>query len=313
MHRLGRYRLLAGVVLLLGILGATAYWVKHHDERPDRQTDSAPVGPIAPKRSCAHLPAFLRKQHIAQPVMIDLSQKHYKGIAFRYGPDFGSVLHWKQWEQYEHFSTYALDRMGDIYLVPTPYISIRPTTFALQRKLYRLDGQTGHLEIFMDIESVQPSQNNPYGLNAIAYDCDDDTLWVATIDRSDYRTQRGVLHHIDLRRRAVLSTYAGFDALSLAIARTPHGKYLLAGSARDNSLYAFALDATQQLQQPQRLFSLPDPNQHIRKIKLVDAHTMQIESIRFTYALIAQTARQDRLRFVAKWDKTRQKWHIKPQ
>ena len=131
--------------------------------------------------------------------MIDLSQKRFKGIVLLYGKDFQQVLHPEQWEQYEHFSTYSVDEKGNVYLVPTPFISIRPTTFNLQKNIYKLDTKSGKTSIFMHFEDVLPSANNPYGLNAITYDCDDKTLWVAAIDESNYQSQKGVIYHINLQ------------------------------------------------------------------------------------------------------------------
>ena len=104
------------------------------------------IGTFDKTRSCIKMPKFLKKLHIVQPVIIDLSQQQYKGLALLYGKQMEKVLHLKSWERYEYFSTYALDRRGNIFLIPMPLISIRPTTFSLQKNLYKLDTKTGKID-----------------------------------------------------------------------------------------------------------------------------------------------------------------------
>ena len=269
------------------------------------------IGAFGLQKKCAALPRFLRSLKIPQPVMIDLSQKRYTGIALHYGKNFRRTLHPKQWEQYGHFSTYALDEQGNIYLVPTPYISIHPSTFNLQKNLYRLESKTGKLSLFMHFDDVLPSANNPYGLNAVAYDCDDRTLWVAAVDESDYRSQKGVIYHIDPKTKEILQRVDGFDVLSMAIVRSQKGKYLLAGSARDNGLYAFRIEKGKLSPAPQKLLELPAANERIRKIKVKGENLLELQSIPFSYALIAQSSKRDRAYYRAVWDEAAGRWNIR--
>jgi len=262
------------------------------------------IGIFNIQKTCARPPQFLQKLKIPQPVIIDLSQKRFKGIALLYGKGFERVLHPRQWEQYEHFSTYSVDKKGNIYLVPTPFISIRPTTFNLQKNIYKLDTKSGKVSIFMHLEDVIPSAHNPYGINAITYDCDDKTLWVAAIDESNYESQKGVIYHINLQTKEILQKVEGFDVLSMTIIKSKKGKFLLVGSARDNGLYAYNIDKGKLSATAQKLLELPVANEHIRKIKVKDKNLLELQSIPFSYALIAQTAKQDRIFYHVKFNKT---------
>ncbi len=307
MHSVRRLVPIVTVIALLAVIVPIVILQKKGHTTPQAWD----LGAVLPEHPCAHSPKFLLRLHIPQPVMIDLSQKRYTGLALRYGKRFSRTLHPKQWEQYAHFSTYALDKSGNMYLIPTPFISINPTTFTLQKKLFRLDTQTGKIAIFMTLDDVHPRPENPYGLSAIALDCDDGTLWIAAIDESDYRHQRGVLYHIDPDRKRILQTVQGFDALTLKIVHTSRGKYLLAGSARDNGLYAFAVGKQGHLSAtPKRIVSLPDANQHIRKIRIPSRNVLALESIPFTYSLIAQSDRQDRLHYQAHWYPEHAIWRV---
>ena len=87
----------------------------------------------------------------------------------------------------------------------------------------------------------------------------------------------------------------GFDVLSMTIVKSEKGKYLLVGSARDNGLYAYTIDNGKLSATTQKLLELPVANEHIRKIKVKDKNLLELQSIPFSYALIAQTAKQDRI------------------
>jgi len=99
--------------------------------------------------------------------------------------------------------------------------------------------------------------------------------------------------------------------LTLAIVHAAGGKYLLAGSARDHGLYAFALTQEHGAEEtPHKLLDLPDPNAHIRKIKVLSRNRFELQTIPFTYSLIAQTARQDRIHYEAQWLPAQQQWKL---
>ena len=268
------------------------------------------IGTFGVHKMCARPPQFLKGLKIPQPVMIDLSQMRYKGIALHYGKQFTQTLHPKQWEQYEHFSTYTLDNKGNLYLVPMPFISIHPTTFNLQKNIYKLDTKTGKLSIFMHFEDVHPLVHNPYGINAIAYDCDDHTLWVAAIDESDYSTQKGVIYHVNPKTKEIIQKVEGIDVLSMHIVKSNKGKFLLVGSARDNGLYAYSMVNGKLEGLPKKLLQLPLANEHIRKIKVTKTNSLELQSIPFSYTLIAQTAKKDRIIYDVSWD-SEEGWMIK--
>ncbi len=299
-----RYLPIAVVVLLLAIVAGVVAKHKEHQRHTAVVTTTPPppvqtIGRWVLQRSCARPPHFLAEMHIAQPVVIDLTQQHYKGVAFWYGRDFRQVLHRKQWEQYGYLSTYTLDTQGNLYLVPMPFISIEPTTFNLQKNIYKLDTNSGKLSIFMHFDDVHPSANNPYGLSAIAYDCDDGTLWVSSLAASDYQHQRGVIYHIDPRTKTVLQRLEGVDALTLKVAKSQEGKYLLVGNARESTLYAYPITQGRLGSRPIRLLTLPDATMQIRKIKLKAPDRLALQAIPFSYTLISQTATQDRTYYEA--------------
>ena len=267
------------------------------------------IGSFDEKRTCATSPVFLSKLKIQRPI-IDLSQERFKGLAFIYGRNLSKVLHPKAWERFEHFSTYALDDIGNMYLAPMPFISVKPTTFNLQKNIYKLDTMTGKLSIWMHLDDVNPSPNNPYGIISLVYDCDDKTLWVSAIDETDYGTQKGVIYHINPKSKKILQRIEGKDALTLQILKTDKGKYLLAGSARESLLYAYNIDNAILSSNPKKLFDLPISGEFIRKIKIIGKNHIELQVIPFSYTLIAQSVKKDRSYYDAIWDKEINKWSL---
>jgi len=274
----------------------------------DQQIQQIFPGTFSRKQGCGRPPRFLRQLKIKQPVIIDLSQRQYTGIAFQHGDRMQNVLHSQQWEHYGSFGTYAIDEQGNLYLAPMPHISIEAETFERQKNIYKLDSMTGQLSVFMRLTDVAPGPENPYGVYTLAYDCEDKTLWVATIDETDYYSQKGVIYHIDPKTKTNLQRVQGFDATTLKVLFTARGKYLLAGSASDSGLYAFTISAGELASTPVKLLELPDTNAHVRKIKINSGNRLELQVIPFSYTLITQSTKNYREIYEARWDDTQTQW-----
>ena len=301
--------ILFSILLLLGI-GYFVFTQKQLTSSMPKKSTKFNIGTFKKQLTCARAPQFLKHIHIPQPVMIDLSQKIYKGVAFHYGKDFSKVLHPKIWEQYEHFSTYSVDEQGNMFLIPTPFISIKPTTFNLQKNIYKLDSKTGKLSIFMHFDDLHPSAQNPYAMNAITYDCEHKALWVGAIDTSNYRSEKGRIYYISTTQKEVLYKINNVDALSMNTIKTNKGQYLLVGSARDNGLYAYEISADRKQYKRSKVLELPLANERIRKIKIKADNLLELQSVPFSYSLIAQSSKKERTFYSAKWDILTNRWIV---
>ena len=287
------------------------YHIKNSHKKEIKSTPYN-IGSFSKSRSCIKYPQFLSKLKISRPIAIDLSQQHYKGLAFLFGHNLQQAIHLKQWENFDYFGGYALDRVGDMYLAPIPFISIKPATFNLQKNIYKLDSKTAKLSIWMSVDEVKPSSSNPFGIISLVYDCDDNSLWVSSIDKSDYFKSRGVIYHIDIASKKILQRLSGIDALSLQLLYSSTGKHLLAGLANRNELIAYKIEKQKLLNKPIKLLELPDSNQHIRKISVIGQNILKLQTIPFSYTLIAQTdnTQSIRMNYNAFWDTTLSKWEL---
>ena len=296
-------------LFVVGAIFATIFYTKKDQKNTDK-IENVALGTFNKKQACGRPPRFLQQLGIKQPVVIDLSQQRFKGIAFHHGKNMGKTYHPKEWENFESFGTYALDEKGNIYLAPMPYISISNNTFELQKNIYKLDSTTGEIAVFMHLDDVLPSANNPYGVYTLVYDCEDKTLWVATLDKTDYQHQKGVIYHIDIESKKILQRIEGFDALTLNILQTNKSKYLLAGSATTSGLYAYTIKDRKLSPKPVKLLELSNPNEHIRKIKIKKNNQLQLQAIPFSYTLIAQATKQYRVIYDAEWDNSLSQWKL---
>jgi len=290
------------ISLLIVVLVAFMVIVKKSEEPMVKIKET--MGEFKKQSSCVRHPQFLSTLNITHPVTIDLSQQQFTGLAFLYGKNFSQVLHPKAWKNFEHFSTYALDKKGNVFLAPMPFISIKPTTFNLQKNIYKLDSLTGKISIFIHFDEVLPSASNPYGIISLVYDCDDDTLWVSAIDESNYREEKGVIYHIDIKSKKILQKIEGTDALTLRLLKSKNGKFLLAGSARKNALYAFKIEQQEIVQNSKiKLLELPSANERIRKIKIRKENILELQTIPFSYTLVAETSdKNERREYRVEWD-----------
>jgi len=302
------------IISLLVVAGVASVVINKKNKQVNKIAveESFNLGNFSKPRACARHPQFLKELNVTQPITIDLSQQQFKGLAFLWGKNFSKVVHPKAWETFEHFSTYALDEVGNVYLAPMPFISIHPTTFNLQKNIYKLDTKTGKIEIFIHFDDVHPSSSNPFGIISLVYDCDDQTLWVSAIDESDYREEKGVIYHIDVKTKKVLKKVLNVDALTISLLKTEKGKYLLMGSARKNGLYAYEISASKIVEPAIKLLELPSANEHIRKIKVRGDNLLELQTIPFSYTLIAETSNQkERNHYDAKWDNNNNSWNFK--
>jgi len=299
------------IIAVISILAAASYFLLFNTTpTPKEAKNRFKILSFTKTRSCSSLPKFLYKAGIKRPI-IDLSQDHYTGIAFYYGIEFKNVLHKKSWEKFEHLGTYTIDKNGDIYLTPNPFISIKPTTFNLQKAIYKMDSSSGELQRWLEIDDIKPTSTNPYGLISLTYNCDDKTIFASAIDKSNYKGSKGRIYHINPKDKSYEVVIKNFDALTLRIIKTTGQKLLLAGNALDNSLYAFELKNNIISQTPHKILSLPNPQLHIRKIKVIGNNKLKLEAIKFSYSLVAATQKKTRFIYTAKFNPKSNSWSIK--
>jgi len=100
--------------------------------------------------------------------------------------------------------------------------------------------------------------------------------------------------------------------LSLQLLYSSTGKYLLVGLANKNRLIAYKIEKDKLLDRAITLLELPNSDEHIRKISVVGQNLLRLQTIPFSYNLIAQTDDQQSIRrnYNAFWDTKSFKWEL---
>ena len=301
---------LAPIFIVLLILAGASYFLLFNSDSNQNKESNFKLEEFDKVRSCVTLPRFLYNLNIRQPI-IDLSQNRFKGVAFYYGRGFNKVLHKKSWERFDALGTYIIDNKGDIYLTPNPFISIKDNTFSLQKAIYKLSSNSGELSKWLEVKDVTPNASNPYGLISITFDCDSGYLYASAIDKSNYKGSRGRVYKINPKDKSYNTEIDNFDALTITTLKSKSSKYLLAGNALDNSLYAFKFSNGELENKPHKLLTIPNPELHIRKIKVTGKNNLKLEAIKFKYSLVAETNKKQRYIYDAKYNPKNGSWKIK--
>ena len=306
-------KLLPIISLLVVIVAGIYVWNLDKEELPQQSKPSINLASFQKTKSCVKPPRFLKRYGVRTAVMIDLSQRNAKGVSLLFGKNFRKYLHSKEWERYDYFGTYTLDRDGNLYLVPMPFVSIEKHTFEYQKNLYKIDTNSGKLDVFMSFDDVNATEANPYGLSAIAYDCKYDRFYISAIDESTYNETKGVIYVVDRKSKKILQKLEGFDALSLSILEDDKKhRYLLAGSAKDDALYSYDIISDGLNTKKVKLLEVPTATQHIRKIRIKSKDMIELETIEFSYSLVASSDEHGKYRehYKALYNPKTKEFHI---
>lgn len=193
------------------------------------------------------------------------------------------------WASAGYLGPLAIDRQGNLYVAPTPYISLTDNPPELQNKIYRVDQDTGIMGEFLTLPWAQPpSSANPFGVMGLAYDCDTNSLYAASIAGSTRVQELGRIYRIDLSTRGIVSEYDNVDALSLLVYNTPTAKRLYFARARSPQVDSILLDARGDFWgEPRAEFTLTGPYNKARSIQINKQGEMVLRGYDFNFTLSA--------------------------
>lgn len=301
--------LIGGIITLL--LFSVVYFYKKQT-KPKPKPKAMSVGIV---NACKKSPQFVAQKGLNLPVYIDMSQRKYKGFAVMEAKENGKVLQLPTWDDAGFLGPYALDRSGNIYAGPVPYVSLQFNPPEKQNIIYKVDTRTGKMAKYLELPSeYKPSAQNPFGVMGLAYDCESNSLYTASVAGSGMKSQRGKLFRIDLKAQEIASQIDGIDAIGIGIFKTRNGKRLYYGSARAPEIFSILLDEKGNFSgQPKFEFSLAaqkggghDSGHRIRFFK---DNRMEIKGVEFSFSLIASS---DPLRNIYnfQYDKFNDRWRF---
>jgi len=212
--------------------------------------------PMGLTDQCRKLPAFIQQTGLGSQVAIDSRQEGFTGLRLINAQ--GKTWQHSSWEDAGHVGAFERDQNGHIYVAPAPDVSLEDNPPELQNRLYRVDAQTGEMQLFMELPTEQlPSVSNPFGVMGMAFDCQTESLYVSSVAGSSPTVIRGQILQINVADKTIRSTLNAVDAIGVGIFNDREQKRLYYGEARSSNIYSVALTAQGQFIPPARYeFSL---------------------------------------------------------
>lgn len=312
-NRLGLYIALFGFVAVLAIGGALV-WL--NSARPAQGEPALLKGWIpGPTNLCRGAPKFpTAKLGFTRAVAFSTSERLNKGLQLIEPNPDGSLTNAKtyqdpSWTMGGYLGTFVADNLGNVYVAPTPLISLIDNPPDKANILYKVDTNTGVMSQYLQLPSAAaPSPENPFGILSLTYDCDTNSLYVTSVMGSTRANQVGRIYQIDLKTGQVVNQYENVDAFGLATFNQPTGKRLYYGSARTPEIFSIALDGTGKFWGEPRLeTTLNGAYNKPRRIDFDTRGEMLVRGIDFNFTLSATS--QDRTTdYVFGYDGQNKKW-----
>ncbi len=283
---------------------------------PDEPPDSAKsLRAIAtPKKvvNCEGKPKFLSKVGLAGDVTFSTAEPGVRGLILLGAPadnsDALTRYQHQSWSGAGFLDAFVMDRNGNVYFAPSPRTGLGVKQPKNQNQIYKLDTKSGELAAYVTLPATgEPSPENPYGVLGLAYDCESNSLYAATVMGSSDANQVGSIFRIDLNTNEIAGQRDKVDAYGLAVRSTATGKQLVFGSPHNGEIRALNLDADGNLQgDPRTLASLADPLR-ARKISFVNENEMTVQAAQFNFAK-AEIPQEIPTRFV--YDAAGDTWQV---
>jgi outer membrane protein assembly factor BamB len=218
------------------------------------------------------------------------------------------------WKMAGWLGPILIDPQGNCFVGPVPVINLLDNPPAKQNTIYKVDGNTGEMKMFMELPSAEIiSSTNPYGILGFTYLCESNTLYVSTVHGSTRDKELGFIYAIDAATGKIIDKISNVDALGMGISYITGKRILYFGSSRSSNIYSIALSKDGKFyNHPSLEFSISDigprGDDKARRIKFDKASgNMQVFAIEFNYNLTAPTEKQENI-YAFAWNSSIQKW-----
>jgi hypothetical protein len=253
---------------------------------------------------CKAQPAFLKNRGIKMAVpALSTTENRVMGISL---VDMGVEGHPavqldSSWKVAGWLGPMQFDEEGNCFVAPTPKINLIENVPEKQNTLYRLNSQTGILEKWLDLpkNNIENQLYNPYGVIGLAYLCEANVLYAASVFGSSRQQQNGVIYAINAKDGSIIDKLEGVDAFGLGISYISESRILYFGSARNSDIYGVSVDENGKfISNPSLQCSIelqgPRGDDKVKKIRF-DKTTgiMTAYGLEFNYNLTAPTEKQE--------------------
>lgn len=294
---------MVAVLVPLLLLGALAIWLLLRSSAPATTVPAATAvvfsGKAGSVDACRIQPPFTQKLGFGRNTMLSTAERTMKGLVLVEPAQNNAAPRTYQhptWTMAGYLGPNTFDARGNLYVAPSPRVSLNENPPEKQNTIYRVDGETGEMTAWITLPVAAPiTLHNPYGVLGLAYDCETDSVYATSVAGSTRSQMLGRVFRIDASSGKIASQLDNLDGMGVSVFNTTQGKRLFIGSARTQDVLSAALTPQGDFAgAPQVEFSLeglgPDGNDKARKISFDKANHMLVSGTKFNYNLAPPAA-----------------------
>lgn len=269
--------------------------------------------------SCQKTPPFAGAHGFSGSVALDTSARLVRGLLIYKPNDQGQPssdpppYQNPSWSSAGYLTSPKTDRDGAVYVAPVPWISVLYNPPDRANTVYRIDPQSEQMTPLVALPAGAPTNpENVYGILALTYDCDTNSLYAASVAGSTRTEEHGRLFKIDLATKQFTIVRDNIDAFGLAIYNSARGKRLYYGLARRPEVYSLLLDARgDPIGEPRAEIDFSGSgvrgDERARRIQVVDKGKLTVTIAQFDFTLTAPTNPRETL-LSYDYDKAKDRW-----
>jgi len=268
---------------------------------------------------CKQTPAFTKNLGFDPKLSaFSTSEKKTMGLAYiQFSPDGNpanqKIYQHPSWKSAGWLAPMVISPQGNILVAPAPVINILENQPDKQNTIYIVDGQTQEMRPLIDLPSEKkPSDQNPYGLLGLAYDCNNHLLFASSVMGSDRENEVGKIYAIDVQTNKIIDELPNIDAMGIGVNYLNQKKRVFFGKARVPEIWSVEIDEKGKFVGKPRLeISLADlgsrGDDKARKIRFLPTGEMNVQAISFFFNLTAPSEKQE-VNYRFKYDISQAKW-----
>ncbi len=300
------YRLALVALLVTVVVAAVSTYLLSRPSQRDEVRQQAAANPTAAEQppepgagdDCRQFPPYALSQGFSGEVFISTDMGGRRGLVLAGRDSRGAqkIYQHDSWDDAGHLGAYAYDRNGNIFVSPSPLVSLYENPPEAQNRIWRVDVAGGEMTPFVDLPpAAPPGTHNPFGVLGLAYDCDTESLYATSVMGSTVDRESGRLFRIDLATGGVEVLLEGRDYFGVATYRGADGRRIYLGSARDSGVYSATLDAgggiVGELRTEFYLSNFPGgANDRVKRLRFPEPGSMRIRGFDFNYTLKVSSA-----------------------
>ncbi len=276
-------------------------------------------------QKCNGRPSFLDTLSVCKSVKKNMvfttGLKYKQGLFFTSSTDILADICYYQhptWQKAGTLGRFFIEPLGDIYVVPVPYINTYYNDFDKQNTLYKVESNTGIMDSVFRLTGWDKINNhNPFGLMGITYDCSAQSLYVSTIAGSNFDKNNGKIYKIEITNKEELilkDSIEGINALSLAMVNIGGVKRLLYGDADVSEVRSIVLDQYGNFTKFSHTEIKLDIDHFMTSHKAVGIRFLsdtkvEIEGVYFDFTLAIPGSHEKNL-YTYEWNHSSKKWEL---